>query len=139
VKYGYYTLPFFSLLAASLAAKCLPMLKSASLEVKKHTRLAVVGLILLGVTVIGSMSYVHQFSVLDFVIFSVEPGKILGYSTNNYFPPSSSSPIMIIQYAGFIVILSGIFWASRNLLLNLLKTVSNKLKPILHSTRKSQN
>jgi 4-amino-4-deoxy-L-arabinose transferase-like glycosyltransferase len=119
VKYDYFTLPFFSLLAASLAAKCLPMLKKASLEVKQHTRLAVAGLILLAATVLASMSYVHQFSVLDFVIFRVGPGKILGYSTNNYNPPFSSSPIMLVQYLGFIVILSGILWASRRFLLDL--------------------
>lgn len=138
VKYTYYTLPFFSLLAASLAAKCLPMLKTAGASAKKH-RLAAAGLILLVATVIGSMSYVHQFSVLNFLIFPVEPGKILGYSTNNYYPPSSSSPIMLVQYLGFIVILSGFLWASRKQIVNLLKPVSYRLKPTLRLAKKNES
>jgi 4-amino-4-deoxy-L-arabinose transferase-like glycosyltransferase len=128
VKYDYYALPFFSLLAASLAAKCRPLLKTAGAEVKRNTRLAAAGLVLLGATVLASMSYVHQFSILDFIIFPVEGNRILGYSLDNHFPVTQNSPLMLVQYLGFIVVLSGFVWAGRKQIINLRKAVRYRLK-----------
>ena len=117
-KFDYQSLPFFSLLAASLAGKSLSLFKSAKSKVKLNRLLfvlaALAGLILLGASILFNMYYAHMFSTWDYLLFRVERNINLGYSLFNPSPIGTYSFLMGIQYLGFAFVLSGLVWASRH-------------------------
>ena len=123
VKYAFQSLPFFSLLAASLVGKCLSLFRSAKLELKRQRRLVLsvvfVGLFLLGATLFVNLCYAHLLSTADYLLFKVEPNVVLGYSLFNPTPTGEQSFLMGIQYFGFAVVLSGLAWAGRHELVGL--------------------
>jgi uncharacterized membrane protein len=125
VKYDYQSLPFFSLLAASLASKCFSLFHSAGSKRKLSKLLffsvALVGLILLVVSMFLNMNYVHQFSTADHLLFRVERDSNVGYSFVNSLPIDKNSLLMNIQYLGFAFVLSGLVWASRHKLVEAFK------------------
>jgi 4-amino-4-deoxy-L-arabinose transferase-like glycosyltransferase len=118
VKYDYQALPFFSLLVASLASKIVFLFRVA----KSQNRLGKIlffsivfaGLLLLVVPIFSNMYYAHELSLSDYLLFRVEPDKLIGYSLFNYFPTSPDDPSMYVQYLGFAFILSGLLWASKH-------------------------
>jgi hypothetical protein len=115
-KYDYQSLPFFSLLAASLAGKSLSLFKSAKSR-RKLNKLpfflaALAGLVLL---------VAHAFSTWDYLLFRVERNVNLGYSLFNLSPIGTYSFLMGLQYLGFAFVLSGLVWASRHKLSFLLR------------------
>jgi 4-amino-4-deoxy-L-arabinose transferase-like glycosyltransferase len=117
IKYGYQSLPFFSLLAASLISKCLSLFHSARSGRKLSKLLfsaALIGLFLLAASILVNMQYVHQFSTSNYLLFRVEMDKELGYSLFNPTPINNDSPLMNFQYLGFAFVLSGLVWASRH-------------------------
>jgi hypothetical protein len=118
IKYNYQSLPFFSLLAASLASKCLSLFHSAKSKKKRSKLLfssaAFIGLFLLAASIFANMHYVHLFSTSNYLLFRVEMDKELGYSLFNPTPIAADSPLMNIQYLGFAFVLSGLVWASRH-------------------------
>ena len=124
-KFDYQSLPFFSLLAASLAGKSLSLFKSAKSKVKLNRLLfvlaALAGLILLGASILFNMYYAHMFSTWDYLLFRVERNINLGYSLFNPSPISTYSFLMSLQYLGFAFVLSGLVWASRHKLSFLLR------------------
>lgn len=116
VKYSYPALPFFSLLAASLTAKCLSLFNSVKSKEKLSSLLfsvASAGLVLLVISMFLNMSYVQQFSTSDHLLFKVERDRDAGYSFINS-SPLADSLLMNIQYLGFAFVLSGLVWASRH-------------------------
>lgn len=117
VKYDYQALPFFSLLAASLASKSVLLFRAAKSQERLRKILffsvAFAGLLLLVAPIVTNMYYAHELSLSDYLLFRVEPDKLIGYSFFNYFPTSPDSPLMYVQYLGFAFILSGLLWASR--------------------------
>ena len=118
IKYDYQALPFFSLLAASLASKCFSVLNSAKSREKLAKRIfsliAWLGLGLLGVSIFLNLGYVHQFVASDYIVFRVELNRVVGYSFFNYEAIGRYSPLMSVMYVGFAFVLSGLLWAGRD-------------------------
>jgi 4-amino-4-deoxy-L-arabinose transferase-like glycosyltransferase len=129
IKYDYQSLPFFSLLAASLVGKCISLFNSLKSRGKLNKLLfffvALGGLGLVTASIFYNMYYVHQFSPSDFLLFRVAMGKNVGYSLFNPNPIGKYSLLMGIQYLGFAIVLSGLMWASRHELVGLLKFRKN--------------
>jgi uncharacterized membrane protein len=111
-KYSYQSLPFFSLLAASLVGKCFSLFNSleSSGKLKKLLFFFVVlgGLDLVVASIFFNMYYVHQFSTWDYLLFRVEKGVNAGYSFFNTTPIGGGSFLMGVQYLGFGFVLSGL-------------------------------
>jgi 4-amino-4-deoxy-L-arabinose transferase-like glycosyltransferase len=116
IKYNYQSLPFFSLLTASLVGKSLLLFDSVKLKEKWSKLLfsvAVVGLILLAAAMFLNMNWVNEYSTWDHWLFKVESDQNIGYAFLNPHPISKGSSLMGIQYLGFAVVLSGFLWAGR--------------------------
>ena len=116
IKYNYQSLPFFSLLAASLVGKSLLLFNSVKLKEKWNKLLfsvAAVGLILLVAAMFLNMNWVNEYSTWDHWLFKVESDQNIGYAFLNPNPISKGSSMMGIQYLGFAVVLSGLLWAGR--------------------------
>jgi 4-amino-4-deoxy-L-arabinose transferase-like glycosyltransferase len=124
-KYAYQSLPFFSLIAASLVGKCLSLFHSAKSKRKLYRILffsvVFVGLFLLVATIVVNMWYANLLSTSDYLLFRVEPNIDWGYSLFNSTPTGGNSLLMNIQYLGFAVVLSGLVWACRHALAGLFK------------------
>jgi 4-amino-4-deoxy-L-arabinose transferase-like glycosyltransferase len=124
IKYNYHSLPFFSLLAASLVGKFILMFNSKKSKEKLKRLLysvALVGLFLLVLSMFLNMNYVHQFSTSDHLLFRVERDMNVGYSFVNSSPIDENSLLMNIQYLGFAFVLSGLVWASRHKIVDAFK------------------
>ena len=124
-KYDFQTLPFFSLLASSLISKSLVMFNSAKtkLKIKKIVfyTVAMAGFILVAASIFYNMRFVNLFSSADYLIFRVEPGVDMGYSLLNSAPTSGNLVQVGIQFIGFGIALSGLFWISRYKISSILK------------------
>jgi len=131
IKYAYQSLPFFSLLAASLVGKCLSLFHSAKSKRKLHRTLffsvVFVGLFFLGTTIFVDMWHAHLISTLKYLLFRVEPNMFLGYSLFNPTPTGEHSLLIAIQYLGFAVVLSGLVWSSRHTLVGLFKRLRDPI------------
>jgi hypothetical protein len=129
VKYDYQSLPFFSLLAASLASKSVTLFKSAKLKTKLKKALyfstAVTGAILLAATIVYSVLIANVMSTLNYLQLRVGSNFDLGYSFFNYSPIGNFSILMYLQYLGFVIVLFGLLWASRHTLGPLLRLSHN--------------
>ena len=131
VKYSYQSLPFFSLVAGSLTSKSLLLLKSTRKAGQRHSNrrkgilllsISLVGLFLLVTSIFASMSAARQLATVSYVIFRVQPDQDLGYTFLIPFASSEMLPMpALIQFHGFIVILSGLLWAIRRRLTQLIK------------------
>jgi len=116
VKFDYQTLPFFCLLAASLAPKILSMLKSAKLDLnlkKLKFSVGLLGLTLLAASLAFNFLYIHNLSTANYLLFRVEPNVNLGYSLFDPKSQSALSLLTVTQYLGFAIALSGLGWAGR--------------------------
>ena len=96
IKYDYQSLPFFSLLAASLVSKALSLFNSLKSRGKLSKLLfffvALGGLGLVTAAIFYNMYYAHQFATWDFLLFRVEIGKNVGYSLFNPNPIGKNTP-----------------------------------------------
>ena len=101
IKYDYQALPFFALLAASLARKSLSMFKSAkqlaSVKRKLFFFVAAVGLVLVFVTIFYSIYFINLFSTWNYLLFRVTPNVNLGYSLFNYAPIGRTALLWIFN------------------------------------------
>ncbi len=117
-KYDYQALPFFCLLAATMTSKSFILLKSAKTKLKKrkilYCSLAIAGLILVPASIFYNMHFANLFSNADYLIFRVQPGVNFGYSIFNSAPTCENSLQTSIQFAGFALASSGLFWISRH-------------------------
>jgi uncharacterized membrane protein len=124
IKYAYQSLPFFSLLVASLITKSLSLHDAGKTRLKlgkaasKLAAYAGVGLV--AASLLYSMWYEHLFSTWNYMIFRVQPNFNFGYSLFNWVPITVGNPLMAAQYVGFAVALSGVVWVSRHKLGSLL-------------------
>lgn len=125
VKYCYQALPFFALIVGSLVSKSVSLFSLAKTNVRLKkaaiTIVAFAGLALAATSLIYNMRFDHLFSTADYLLFRVEPTVNLGYSLFNFAPLTETSTLMIVQYVGFAVALSGLVWLSRNRLKQALK------------------
>jgi 4-amino-4-deoxy-L-arabinose transferase-like glycosyltransferase len=121
IKYLYHTLPFFTILAASLAFKCYTIIKSqAQKQRKPFLIIGLIGFLLLGLSVFSSVYSANQLSLKEFIIFSVEPGKLLGYSFNNVESLTQNSPLLIIQYLGVGLVFAALIFSLKPHIINFL-------------------
>jgi 4-amino-4-deoxy-L-arabinose transferase-like glycosyltransferase len=118
-KYDYQALPFFCFLAGSLVSKSILMITVA--WPKKRWALAggLFGFILVAGTLLYNMKYVQFFSIWDYLIFRVAPNITAGYSLFNATPLAKNSPLLVVQFIGFVVAFSGILWVGRHRILAL--------------------
>jgi 4-amino-4-deoxy-L-arabinose transferase-like glycosyltransferase len=125
VKYCYHALPFFALIGGSLVSKSLSLFSFSKEKARlKKTGFIIVGAVGLALAVfalIYNMRYVNLFTTGEFLIFRVEPTVNFGYSLFNFTPITQNSPLMIVQYVGFAVALSGLVWLGKNKLKHALK------------------
>ncbi len=136
IKYDYQALPFFCLVAGSLAGKSLSLLNTAKLKTKLNRKLILpivaVGVSLLAATLWVSINSAHYLSTSGFLLFKVTMDQSVGYSLFNYTLNSQSSLLISLQYVGFLVLLSGLLWFSRYKLHDFFNAV---LKPSCRSNR----
>ncbi|MFA5364875.1 MAG: glycosyltransferase family 39 protein [Candidatus Bathyarchaeia archaeon] len=117
VKYDYQFLPFVSLLAASLVSKFLSLYNSANLKEKLNRLLflvASIGLILLVWSMFFDMLFINVYSIIDYAVFNVELNRDLGYSFFNSAPLGEYSPLIYVQFFGFIFVTAGLVFALIN-------------------------
>jgi hypothetical protein len=117
-KYNFQTLPFFSLLAASLVSKSIEMFNSAKTKMRISKTVfytvAVVGIVLVVASIFYNMRFVNLFSNANYLIFRVEPKVDVGYSFINLAPTSGNIVQVSIQFLGFAFAVSGLFLISRH-------------------------
>ncbi|MGZ4850071.1 MAG: ArnT family glycosyltransferase [Candidatus Bathyarchaeia archaeon] len=123
IKYDYLALPFFCLIAASLASKSLSLLKSRINTKIIFTIGAIATLLLVG-TILTSVSSALQLSLSDYLLFKANIDQDVGYSLFNHAPISQTSLLMNLQYVGFTVLLSGLLWMSRRKLAVIFKQMN---------------
>ncbi len=127
VKYDFQTLPFFSLLAASLISKSLLMFNSAKTKLKVSKILlyavAVAGFFLVIASIFYNMRFVNLFSSANYLIFRVEPTVNVGYSLFKSAPTSGNPLQTSIQFFGFAIAISGLFWISRHKVSSIFKVL----------------
>jgi hypothetical protein len=128
VKYDFQTLPFFSLLAASLISKSLVMFNSAKTKLKigkiAFYAVAMAGVFLVVASIFYNMRFVNLFSSANYLIFRVEPTVNVGYSLFNSAPTSGGT--VYIQLFGFAIALSGLFWIGKHKISSTLKFILKK-------------
>ncbi|MCW4004720.1 MAG: glycosyltransferase family 39 protein [Candidatus Bathyarchaeota archaeon] len=134
IKYVYHSLPFFSLATASLASKSFSLLKFAKQSVKV-TRVVllsvgITGLVLLVMSLIADFYAARQLATASFLIFRVQPNQDVGYSFHVAEPLSQNDPLLAVQFIGFIILTSGILWASRHFTVEAVKSIRAEFKKI---------
>lgn len=116
IKYAYQSLPYFSLIAASLTTKCIFIFRLGNINFGWNkiacSLVGVVGFLLPSLAMLVNFLLINQFSMSEFIIFSVEPGKLLGYSFNNveFIIPNSFQ--IYFQYFGFLLVIAVLLLAS---------------------------
>lgn len=120
IKYAYQTLPFFCLLAASLAVKSFTILRTAQLQHRLRKAVFVaagfISVLLPPLALLVNVYSVNLLSMVGFIVFRVEPDQLLGYSFDNFTPVHPDSPLLNFQYVGFILILCSLLYWVRELL-----------------------
>ena len=111
IKFDYQSLPFFTLLAASLAGKSFSLVNSAKSR-KKLSKVpffsvASLGLVLLGLAMFVNMYHTHEYSTWDYLMFRVTTNASMGYSLFVQTPIGEGSFLLGIQYLGFAFVLCG--------------------------------
>jgi 4-amino-4-deoxy-L-arabinose transferase-like glycosyltransferase len=131
IKYSYQSLPFFSLVAASLANKSVLLLKSAgkSGQLKKIfvSGFGAIGLFLLVTPIIANMNTARQLTTTSFLLFQVTPNQEVGYAFHVLFPISQDNPLLTVQFLGFLIVLSGLLWASRHFIVESLRPMRRSI------------
>jgi 4-amino-4-deoxy-L-arabinose transferase-like glycosyltransferase len=122
IKYDYQALPFLSFLTGGLVTKNVILLKLKQGNKKNAISLITValGFFLIAAAIFYNFRFINMFSGWDYLIFRVAPGINEGYSLFNP-NPIADSYLLLAQFLGFAIALSGIFYVSRHklrLLLN---------------------
>jgi 4-amino-4-deoxy-L-arabinose transferase-like glycosyltransferase len=134
IKYDYQALPFFCLIAGSIAGKCFSLWETAKRQTKFSRKLLVsvviIGVFLIATTMFVSFNSAHYLSTSNFLLFKVTADQAVGYSLFNYAPTSQNNVLMSLQFVGFAVLVSGFLWLSRNKL----RGFFNALLKLLHQS-----
>ena len=133
VKYSYQSLPFFCLLGASLISKCFTLYKSLK-NTKKRTRfnyslVLIISVILIFLSILTNIFYIHLISLWPSILFRFDLSKDLGYFLFHSNPIDRYHPLLILQYFGFMIALSGLIFASLDKIKIILYLVIEKIKP----------
>jgi 4-amino-4-deoxy-L-arabinose transferase-like glycosyltransferase len=126
VKYAYQTLPFFCLLVASLALKGKIAIKLGATEVRKRKQalfyiISSLGISLIIVSILADFGRARQLSITHYFVFRVQPDLDVGYSFFVNQPLAQSSPMLLIQTLGFLLIVFGLILENRCTIFNILK------------------
>jgi 4-amino-4-deoxy-L-arabinose transferase-like glycosyltransferase len=124
IKYTYQSLPFFSLIAASLASKSASLFKLPAKKSDKLRRIilfavGLIGLCLLAMPILDNMVIAQRLTNISHLVFRVQPDLDVGYSFGVLSPINQNSLLLTIQFLGFLIMISGLLWASRRFLLDL--------------------
>ena len=137
VKYIYQSLPFFSLVAGSLASKSGELLKYSRKLGRAADRLkgglllsvSLVGLFLLLAPIFANMNTALQLTTVSHVIFRVHPEQDIGYTFLIPLPSSEEiSMPALVQFHGFIILVSGLLWASRHFILDSIQSLHHRIR-----------
>jgi 4-amino-4-deoxy-L-arabinose transferase-like glycosyltransferase len=131
IKYDYQFLPFFSLLAASLAGKCVLLYNSMKAKkklIKLLFSVALVGMALLAASMLLNMNWVTQYSTWDHWLFKVDRTQNVGYALINSTPIGENSFLISVQHLGFAFTLSGLLWAIRHELASFLRSAFKRMR-----------
>jgi len=148
VKYLYHTLPLFSLAAASLVAKTVLLLKSAKQTITPRRILMILaglsGIALLTIVLCTNSYTAQQLTTTSYVIFRVQPNLDVGYSFYVLNPPTADNPVLKLQFAGLMIILSGLAWNSKYTITKQTKQLYNwikqtKINSSTHSDTQNKN
>jgi len=112
-KYDYQALPFFCFLAGSLVSKSISITTIGWSRKKWAFAGGLFGLFLVAATLMYNIRYVQFFSMWEYLIFRVAPNTTAGYSLFNASPLVQSNPLLVVQFIGFAVAISGILWVGR--------------------------
>ncbi len=116
IKYLYQALPFFSLAAASLAAKATSLFRSAESVPKIQRKLllavGVAALILLVAPIAANMYADLQLATTPYFVLRVQPTLDVGYSFYVDSPLTQGTTLQYVQMLGFLLVLLGLIWAS---------------------------
>ena len=139
IKYDYQSLPFFSLIAASIVGKSFSLLNSTKQAINTHRKrifsIVSIGVLLLASAIISEFFSANKLSTSNFLLFRVTMNQTLGYTFHNYTPASEGNLVMNFQFLGFTVLLSGFLWVSKFRLYNFYKLIINGLQ---NQKRKNQ-
>jgi 4-amino-4-deoxy-L-arabinose transferase-like glycosyltransferase len=127
IKYLYHALPLFSIAAASLVVKASLLFRRSTQNSKFRRGLFLVVVmsvgVLLAASLLANMVVAQQLSTTSYLIFRVQPHLDVGYSFYVLNPPSLGDPILLMQFVGFLVILSGFVWYSRHFITKQLQEI----------------
>jgi 4-amino-4-deoxy-L-arabinose transferase-like glycosyltransferase len=112
-KYDYQALPFFCLLAGSLVSKSVSIVTFNWSKKSWTVAGGVFGFILVAATLMYNVRYIQFFSMWEYLIFRVAPNITAGYSLFNAAPLVQRSSLLVFQFIGFVVAISGMLWFSR--------------------------
>lgn len=133
VKYSYHSLPFFSLLGASLISKCFKLYNSLKNSKKRqrftYTLVLLVSVVLIFLSVLTNIFYVHLISLWPSILFRFDLTKDFGYFLFHYNPIDRYHPLLILQYFGFMIAISGLIIVSLDKIRTILYLVIEKIKP----------
>jgi 4-amino-4-deoxy-L-arabinose transferase-like glycosyltransferase len=133
VKYSYHSLPFFCLLGASLLSKCFTLynfLKNSKKRQKFiYTLVLIVSAVLIFSSILTNIFYVHLISLWPSILFRFDLSKDLGYFLFHYNPIDRYHPLLILQYFGFMIALSGFIFVSLDKIKTILYLIIEKIKP----------
>jgi hypothetical protein len=141
VKYIYQSLPFFSLAAGSLTTKAVLLLKSAKQSTKANKvvlrMVNIFGLLLVVSGLFANMATARELGSSSYLIFRVQPNIDFGYAFHVDAPISQGNIFLTLQFLGFLLVLSGLFWAGRKYIiyfvLDLLRQIRRKMTSPFHS------
>jgi 4-amino-4-deoxy-L-arabinose transferase-like glycosyltransferase len=141
IKFDYQALPFFALMAASLATKSISLFNLAKAK-RNMSRIAffssaILGLVLLGLAISINVFHVHDFSTWPYLLFKVTPEALVGYSLFVATPTAEGTLLMGMQYLGFSLVLSALAlrFYQKKLTPAILDSYRNEFDPKLKSEK----
>jgi len=131
VKYIYQSLPFFSLVAASLVKKIVLLLKSEKQSMRAKRAflwiVSFIGLFLVASALVANMVTARELASASYLIFRVQPNVDFGYAFHVDSPISQDSILFTFQFIGFLLLLSGLLWIGRKYIENLFISMYRRL------------
>jgi 4-amino-4-deoxy-L-arabinose transferase-like glycosyltransferase len=141
VKYIYQSIPFFSLAAGSLATKTVSLIKSAKQSTKSENALLLLvsigGLFLAASAIIANMVTARELTSASYLIFRVQSNIDFGYAFHVESPIGQGNILFTVQFIGFLVVLSGLLWASRKLIIYFVWDLLRQMRRRMMSSSKS--
>ena len=116
IKYDYQALPFLSFLAGGLVTKNVILLKLKRVNKKNAISLVSIalGFFLIAATILYNFRFINMLTGWDYLIFRVAPSINEGYSLFNPAPIGADSSLLLGQFLGFAIAISGILYLGRH-------------------------